>query len=57
MDAFTMIVLVVAITKVCRLIHFALQRRGDLRAGARFGPGSFFLEVREKKSGSRELPR
>lgn len=57
MDALTALVCVVAFALICRVILVALDRKGDLRAGARIGSGSFFLEVREKKSGFHELPR
>jgi hypothetical protein len=54
MDALTALVCVVALALIYRLILVALHRKGDLKAGARVGPGSFFVEVREKKSGPRE---
>jgi hypothetical protein len=57
MDAFTALVCVVALALIYRLIRVALQLKGDLKAGATVGPSSFFVEVREKKSGSRELPK
>lgn len=58
MDAFTAAVFVVAFALIYRLVLVALYRKGDLRAGAKVGPSSFFLEVRDKdkKSSSRELP-
>jgi hypothetical protein len=62
MDALTAIVpaivLIVALMLLYRLILVALYRKGDLRAGAKIGPNSFFLEVRdkEKKGSSREFP-
>jgi hypothetical protein len=58
MDAFTAVVFVVGFALFYRLIFFALHRKGDLRAGAKIGPSSFFLEVRDKdkKGSSRELP-
>lgn len=58
MDAFTATVFVVAFVLIYRLVLVALYRKGDLRAGAKVGPNSFFLEVRDKnkKSSSRELP-
>lgn len=58
MDAFTAVVFVVAFALIYRLALVALHRKGDLRAGAKVGPSSFFLEVRDKdkKSSSRELP-
>lgn len=58
MDAFTAAVFVVAFVLIYRLVLVALYRKGDLRAGAKVGPSSFFLEVRDKdkKSSSRELP-
>jgi hypothetical protein len=56
MDAFTAIVFVVGFALLYRLAFVALHRKGDLRAGAKIGPNSFFLEVRDKKGGSRELP-
>jgi hypothetical protein len=56
MDALTAAVCVVGITLIYRLIRLALYKKGDLRAGARVGPNSFFVEVREKKGSSRDLP-
>jgi len=58
MDAFTAIVFVVGLALFYRLVFIALHRKGDLRAGAKIGPSSFFLEVRDKdkKNSSRELP-
>lgn len=58
MDAFTAIVFVVGFALFYHLVYIALHRKGDLRAGAKIGPSSFFLEVRDKvkKSNSRELP-
>jgi hypothetical protein len=56
MDAFTAGVCVVAIALIYRLILVAFHRKGDLRAGARVGPVSFFVEVHDKKRSSRELP-
>ena len=56
MDAFTAGVCGVALVLLYRLIIVALHRKGDLRAGAKVGPASFFLEVHDKKRGSRELP-
>ena len=56
MDAFTAVVCIVAITRIYRLIFVALHRKGDLRAGARVGPASFFVEAHDKKRSSRELP-
>jgi hypothetical protein len=56
MDTLTALVCVVAFALIYRVIIVALDRKGDLKAGARVGPGSFFVEVRGKKSSSRELP-
>jgi hypothetical protein len=58
MDAVTAAVSVVAIVFIYRLVLVALHRKGDLRAGAKVGPNSFFLEIRDKdkKSSSPELP-
>jgi hypothetical protein len=58
MDTFTAVVFVVAFVLLYRLVLVALHRKGDLRAGAKIGPSSFFLEVRDKgkKGSSRELP-
>lgn len=58
MDTFTAAVFVVAFVLLYRLVSVALHRKGDLRAGAKIGPSSFFLEVRDKdkESSSRELP-
>jgi hypothetical protein len=56
MDAFTAGVCVVVIVLLYRLIIVALHRKGDLRAGAKVGPASFFVEVHDKKRSSRELP-
>lgn len=58
MDTATAVVSVVAFVFIYRLLLVALQRKGDLRAGAKVGPNSFFLEIRDKdkKSSSRELP-
>lgn len=55
-DTLTAGLLAFAIFLVFSLILVALYRKGDLRAGAKFGLGSFFLEVREKKSNSSDLP-
>jgi len=60
MDTFTVvvpaIVLIIAFALIYRLILVALHRKGDLRAGAKIGPNSFFLEVREKnKRSTREF--
>jgi len=51
MDAFAAGVFGVVI-----VLLFALHRKGDLRAGAKVGPASFFLEVHDKKRSSRKLP-
>jgi hypothetical protein len=56
MDTLTALVCVVALTLFYRLIRFALHLKGDLKAGAKVGPSSFFVEVHEKKLGSRKLP-
>ncbi|HVF59438.1 MAG TPA: hypothetical protein VNJ70_06460 [Thermoanaerobaculia bacterium] len=56
MDAFTAAVCLVAIALFCLVLLVALYQKGDLRAGANVGPTSFFVEVHEKKRGSRELP-
>ena len=37
-----------------KLLSTALRHRANLRAGARFGPGSFFLEVTDQKPESPE---
>jgi len=39
------------------LLYRLVLRKGDLRAGARFGTGSFFLEVRDKKHDSPDRTR
>lgn len=56
MDAFTIVVpavvLVIALFLIYHLIRIALHRKGDLRASAKIGPNSFFLEVRDKNKGS-----
>jgi hypothetical protein len=58
MDTVTAVVSVVAFVFIYRLLLVVLYRKGDLRAGAKVGPNSFFLEIRDKdkKSSSRELP-
>jgi len=40
---------VLAIGVFYKLANTALRHRANLRAGARLGPGSFFLEVTEQK--------
>lgn len=50
MDAFTALVIVVAIALVYRVILVALHSKGDLRAAAKVGMSSFFVEVREKEA-------
>lgn len=56
MDTLTAGVCLVAIGLIYHLILVALHRKGDLKAGAKFGPNSFFVEVHDKKRTSRELP-
>ncbi len=56
MDALTALVCVVAIALIYRLIRIALHLKGDLKAGAKVGPSSFFLEVRDKKTIRRAVP-
>ena len=55
MDASTALVCVVALALIYRLIRVALHLKGDLKAGVKVGPGTFFVEVHEKKRGSPEL--
>lgn len=56
MDALTIVVpasvLVIALLLIYLLIRLALHRKGNLRAGAKIGQHSFFLEVRDKERGS-----
>jgi len=30
-------------------VFFALSRKGDVKAGGRFGHGSFFIDVKERR--------
>jgi len=56
MDASTAAVCIIALVLIYRLVLVAFDRKGDVRAGARVGPSSFFVEVRDKKSSSSKLP-
>ena len=40
-----------------KLTNTALRHRANLRAGARLGPGSFFLEVTDQKPDPPEPPK
>jgi hypothetical protein len=39
-----------------KLVSTALRHRANVRAGARFGLGSFFLEVTDQKPEKPQLP-
>ncbi len=45
------VVLLVAIVLFGGVLFFALHRKGDVKAGGTLGPGSFFIEVKDKKRG------
>jgi hypothetical protein len=49
-DTSVAFVSIVVVAAVYRLALFALARKGDLRAGARFGQSSFFVEVKDKRT-------
>ena len=46
---FFIAILGLGILVVCILASKALSHRGNVRVGARLGPGSFFLEVNDEK--------
>jgi hypothetical protein len=47
----TALVCLAAIFCAYRVLLFALRRKGDVRAGGQIGKGSFFIEVKDRKSG------
>lgn len=49
MDALTAVVLIVPIALFCGVLLYALYRKGDVKAGVRFGHSSFFIDVRDRK--------
>lgn len=51
-----LILFAIGIAAFYKLISIALRQRANVRAGARLGPGSFFLEVTDQKPERPELP-
>lgn len=49
MDMATTVLCLVAVVLGFGVLVFALYRKGDVRAGARVGGSSFFIEVKEPK--------
>jgi hypothetical protein len=49
-----LILLAIGIGVFYKLTNTALSRRANVRARARLGPGSFFLEVTDQKSDTPE---
>jgi len=45
----TAVVCLVALFLGYRLLVYAMRRKGDVLAGGRFGKGSFFIEVKDRK--------
>lgn len=50
MSRATVRVLVIVMALMAAIVVVALWWKGDVRAGAKFGEGSFFIEVAEKKT-------
>lgn len=50
MDTQSFVACLVVVVLIYRVVIVALQRKGDVRAGAKIGPGSFFLEVKDRDS-------
>jgi hypothetical protein len=50
LTAFLLILIGIGVLVFYKLASTALHHRANLRAGARLGPGSFFLEVTDQKS-------
>lgn len=57
MDALTAAVLLVALSFGYRLLSSALLRKGDMRAGAKVGSSTFFIEVKDRKRISESAKR
>ncbi len=45
-----LILLMIGLFVFYKLTNTALSRRANVRAGAKLGPGSFFLEVKDQKA-------
>jgi hypothetical protein len=58
MDTVTAVLILLAggIAVFYKLANTAIHRRANVRAGARLGPGSFFLEVTDQKPEEPQLP-
>jgi hypothetical protein len=52
-----LILLAIGVGVFYKLTNTALNRRANVRAGARLGPGSFFLEVIDQKTDTPEAPK
>jgi hypothetical protein len=48
------LILLAILIVVYKLTNTALQHKRNVRAGARLGPGSFFLEVNDQKKDESE---
>lgn len=51
-----LILLMIGLLVFYKLTNTALNQRANLRAGARLGPGSFFLEVKDQKAEDLQSP-
>ena len=51
-----LILLTIGLLVFYKLTNTALNHRANLRAGARLGPGSFFLEVKDQKTEGSQSP-
>jgi hypothetical protein len=49
MDTTTAVVCLGVIFIIAGLIVFALHRKGDVKAGAQIGIGSFFIEAKDRR--------
>jgi hypothetical protein len=56
MDVSTAAVLIIAIALLCSLVFYALYKKGDVKAGANVGQGSFLIEVKEPKRDGSDRP-
>lgn len=58
MDTVTAVLILLAggIAVFYKLANTAIRHRANVRAGARLGPGSFFLEVTDQKPEKPQLP-
>jgi len=48
-----LILLIIGLLIFYKLTNTALNRRANVRAGARLGPGSFFFEVKDQEADDR----